>query len=673
MFLKGEICMDIRYSKIFNFNRKQATKLENSSYLEELTGLIAKVASSLDDESKYCFDKKYYLDKPDESPNSSYEEFIKNFKNDFNYSSSNKIIVIRGQAGIGKTLFFKKGAQTLLGNQEDRFNKYIHLGVDFKNIDSKQSIEYYKEFIFKNLRDDAIFAIRQASSDVAKEFYKEYKEYCDVLSDTPDAKFFPVMYFCKYIYEKYNKPCLIVFDNIDLACVETQKRVFQATSIFISKFNTFMETQNCKDIYRVCFAMRPETHLRSQEVRVGNVINFPLPNIQKICLDIIKEKLIETAEAFDKDETLKCEVTYFSIIDQEQKTAKTFLDVAKYFVEIFEHYLKYLWDNDEIKQRLCSNEVFHCRIVNYNVRKFLCFLSDTLSNGGFKPLTKDFNKNNNGGYYNVYDYIEMIIRGRWEVHPGNFHIDGEGGNKAPIVFNVFDTSLWQNRTKQSIKHFMLYIRILQYLNIYSKNEDLVYEHLEEELSCFFDKESILKAVKALVFVRIIYSFHEGDDNVASKHNLEEVVITENTPLYLSPTGKFYLENLICEFEYIYQMSLSSLMPEPYVEELKSRWKNEKELTVLRFLTGVFYIIQDNLDSYDEDTLNAFISAFCMEDEISCRPYRRMLNSFITAMNNKVQRAEKFESRSLCKLQEILEQAKKLQIDAETYFKEKLGE
>lgn len=333
-----------------------------------------------------------------------------------------------------------------------------------------------------------------------------------------------------------------------------------------------------------------------------------------------------------------------------------------------------LWDNDEIKQRLCSNEVFHCRIVNYNVRKFLSFLSDTISNGGFKPLTIDFNKGIHGGYYSVYDYIEMIIRGRWEVHPGNFHIDGEGGNKAPIVFNVFDSCLWQNRQKHSIKHFMLYIRIIQYLNIYSKKRDLAYERLEKELIHFYDKECIKKAVQALVFVRIIYSFRECDDNVASKHNLEEVIINNNTSLYLSPTGQFYLEKFICEFEYIYQMSLSSLMPELYVEELKNRWKNEKELTVLRFLTGVFYIIKDNMESYDkEDTLNKFISIFCTEDEISCKPYRRMLNSFIIAMNNKVQRAEKNESKNLNKLQEILDKAKELTEEANLYFKEKLGD
>lgn len=148
--------------------------------------------------------------------------------------------------------------------------------------------------------------------------------YCGPVSDTPDAKMYPIMFFCKYIYKKYNRPCLIVFDNIDLACVETQMKVFQATSVFISKFNTFMEIQKSEEIYRVCFAMRPETHLRSQEARFDGVINFPLPNIQKIALDIIKDKLIKTAESFDKDETMKCEVTYYSIIDQKEKKQKLF-------------------------------------------------------------------------------------------------------------------------------------------------------------------------------------------------------------------------------------------------------------------------------------------------------------------------------------------------------------
>ena len=65
--------------------------------------------------------------------------------------------------------------------------------------------------------------------------------------------------------------------------------------------------------------------------------------------------------------------------------------------------------------------------------------------------------------------------------------------------------------------------------------------------------------------------------------------------------------------------------------------------------------------------------FCMEDEISCKPYRRMLNFFISAMHNKVQSAEKNESRNLSKLQNILKEAQKLKLDAESYFKEKLEE
>ena len=54
------------------------------------------------------------------------------------------------------------------------------------------------------------------------------------------------------------------------------------------------------------------------------------------------------------------------------------------------------------------------------------FFTDTISNGGFKPLTKEFNQRQGVKNYNTYDYVEMIIRGRWPVHPGNEHIDGEG-------------------------------------------------------------------------------------------------------------------------------------------------------------------------------------------------------------------------------------------------------
>ena len=53
----------------------------------------------------------------------------------FFYGDNGKIHIIRGRAGVGKTLFFERGIQKLLRNNVEHQDRYIPLGVDFKNID----------------------------------------------------------------------------------------------------------------------------------------------------------------------------------------------------------------------------------------------------------------------------------------------------------------------------------------------------------------------------------------------------------------------------------------------------------------------------------------------------------------------------------------------------------
>lgn len=662
--------MPREYDKIFNYEYKRAKKLSNDSYLEDLTGLIAKTASLVDSAKHYYFNEEYYLDNHAYEPNNSFVDFINSFKNTIDFSSSNKIYIIRGIAGVGKTLFFQKGVQILTRN--NHVTKYIPLTVDFKNIDQKQKIKFYEDFIYNQLKQNAIDCIRQLDDSDKKNFKREYDDFCFGFLDTPDAKLYPMKYFCNSIYTKYAKPCIIVFDNIDLSCVQTQKNVFKATSNVFERINRFMLSQNMSDHYRVYFAMRPETILHSAEVPIGQVINFPLPNIKMISLSIIKDTMLKIADEYDKTESMTCEVTFYSIISNEKVVVKTFSDVANYFIKIFDRFFNNIWNGDEIIERLGNNEDFHCNLVNYNVRAFLSFLADTLYNGGFKPLTKDFNNSPGENHYSVFDYIEMLIRGGWIAHPGNKYIDGEGGNKAPIVFNVFDTCLWDGPQENKIKHFMLYIRILQYYYFF-KDEEVSYYDLKIHLKHYFQESHIKLGVQSLTFVRILYSYREGDENIASKKNLREVEIDDHTMLRLSPMGKFYMEKFICEFEYIYQMAVSSLMLNEYVKELSSCWNTEKERVVLCFLRSIFYIIKDNFESYDSKAIEDFKLIFCRENDICCKPFRRMLYSFLNVMNHKITRAKKKETRSIEKLSDIYNEAKQLSERAENYFFEKFGD
>lgn len=624
----------------------------------------------------YFFGDEFYLKSFDEQKSEvSFKHFSELFINSYKHESQGQIHIIRGRAGVEKTQFFKRGVQYLIRSEGEIKKEYIPLGVDFKNIDCGKNIKFYIDSIYEILEENAKDAIKMLGRETYIKF-KEENKYLYSDDDIPWSKLFPNMFFCREIYNTYNQPCIIVFDNIDLADMETQINVFKATANVCQKLKDIMSHNKLGNKYCIYYVTRPETKVQTGEFRIGEVINFPLPNVLNICLSIIKDVIFNIAKKFDEQEKIKCEVECYDIVENKKVSLTTYFDVATYFNNILEYYLRNLWDLDnDIINRLGTSEDFHCNIVNYNVRAFLSFFADTLSNGGFKPFTKEFNETMYFGNYTVFNYIEMLICGKWLVHPGNKLIDPEGGNKAPIVFNIFDTSIWNDNQTVKVRHFMLYIRILQYFTLCSYGEEIFYSDFKKKLCSFFDEEYILKATKKLIYVRILYSLSEGDTNIVSKQHWKHVVVEDTTRLSLSPTGKFYIEKLICEFEYLYQMALSSLMPIKYVDELKNNnnWKYEKELTVLRFLDGVFLILKKNLDSYDEDTLRSFKELFSQDNENGCKPFRRMLSAFIEVMRRKVKRAENNELTSSSKLRNILEVASELEHKATYYFESKLGE
>jgi len=667
--------MEIKFEQLNNFVHKPAKKLYNSMYLEDLTGLLAETASRINSDDGYYFKEEFYVKNHAEEVNSDFNQFIENFKKNYYYGSCNEIYIIRGRAGIGKTLFFKCGIQKLIKVDEKWKKNYIDICVDFRNIDNNESIDFYKNFIYKELYNNATDCIDYLGSEICSVF-KEKKLNFDV--ETPHFYLFPLKFLCEKIYNRHKLPCIITFDNIDLATVATQENVFKAIAIVMEKFNQFMKRDSPRNCYRVFFAMRPETELRYNEVKSGDANNFPLPNILKMSLTILKNTLLQVGVEWDKKvlkeekKEMACSIECRDILseNEEMRTFKSYSDVANYFVEILEYYLENIWDNSPyICERIGRSEEFHCNIVNYNIRIFLLFLADTIKNGGFKPFTKEFNEKQGILHYNTFDYIEMIIRGRWTMHPGNSHINGEGGNNAPIIFNVFDTSIYDGNNMNKVKHFMLYIRILQYFHIRESNIPICYKKMRKDLKNFFDKKQICKATKQLIYVRFLYSFEMGDDMLAATPQWDKVKLTSETELKLSPVGKFYLEHLICEFEYLYQMALSSLMQEEYVNSLETCWKTEKEQTVLWFLKSIFEIIKRNIGCYLVDNrLDPFKNHFYyIEESCGSQPYRRMINRFISVMDNKVQSAQKYDSKSMAKLTAILEEARELKVIVEEYL------
>ena len=460
---------------------------------------------------------------------------------------------------------------------------------------------------------------------------------------TPFAKLFAVMYFCKEVFQKYHQPAIITFDNIDLSCEETQKTIRYAVLSVHSELIKLAESKKLMKAFRIFFVARPDFLMVSAEEKMDR-INFPLPNILNITLDYLESVVIEAANELDNEKGgLGYTWGLNSIIDESRFTVEKHICVANYFIKIIRHYLANIWDSrPDIVDRLGSSQEFHCLLVNYNVRTFMSFLSHTLKDGGFSPFSKDFEERRGGPHYNVYEYLEMLIRGMWEMHPGNWAINKEGNNRAPIVFNVFDTTMMNEAVEIQVKHFMLNIRIMQWFystDSYGREYGSV-ENKRSGMVLFFDKDLIKAATQKLIQVGILYSKVEGERCIRSKREASEVIINSDSRLSLSDMGEFYLDRLICEFEYLYQMALSSLMLTKQVEHLERHkaYLNEKEEVVCCFLESIFAILGENYESYSDNGKEVYHKEFLESKAKAGQLYIRMIETFLKAMTGKINRA-----------------------------------
>ena len=143
---------------------------------------------------------------------------------------------------------------------------------------------------------------------------------------------------------------------------------------------------------------------------------------------------------------------------------------------------QYVFADPERLERLDTSERFHNEIVNSNVRAFLAFFSETLEKGGFYPLTHEAHHELADVHFSVFDYVEMVIRGCYDFHPGNKHFDGEFRRfPSLLIFNLFEAYDWDYNEAVMEQHFMLYIRILQFINFHA-DKKVSYATLRQVLS-----------------------------------------------------------------------------------------------------------------------------------------------------------------------------------------------
>jgi len=639
---------NLNFSKIYEFDVGQsAPKFDLEMYLKEIgiKDFLFKVALKLDSYEKIFFEEQHYPSQLSQKHNTSHSKFVKEFEQEFIHGTGEKINYIIGIPGTGKSLFFSKGIKNLFISKTVIAGRYQEYCVHFKNVDQEKGIEFYKAYIYQNLKERAIDLLRNHNgSGVFDNFRKEYKKYVDdidLLGETPHSRLFPTMYFCKHIHEKFGQPAIITFDDIDLSCETTQEQIRNAVASIHDELCNLLKSVNGLSWVRIFFVMRPETTMHTIEEQKGRRINFPYPDVLGITLDKLRAAVKETTKELGETQysfggsTLELE----SIIDGSAVVCTSIGDVADYFINIMEHLLLNEWNRHDVIERLGTSQEFHCYLVNYNVRTFFSFLADTLKDGGFKPFTERFVKNPRS-IYTIFDYLEMLMRGRWVQHPGNQKISKEGRNFAPLVFNVFSSvnSGYSGTIEVQIKHFMLNIRIMQLFYYIAADSEIEYSKICKILELFFDKEKIDDATKKLIQVGILYSPIEGEKSIRSKKKHKDIKLSDDSCIAISDMGRFYLERLICEFEYLYQMALSSLMLDKHVEILKEN-TYEKEEVVYCFLDSIYHIKQINFNAYNNGDKKTYREFFLKSNDKAGRIYIRMIETFILAVEAKLKRAE----------------------------------
>jgi len=638
---------NLSFTKINEFDAEQsAPRLNLEMYLEGIgiRDFLFMVALKLDSYDKIFFEEQFYPSQLSKKHNTSFSRFVSEFEQEFVYGTGEKINYVIGIPGIGKSLFFSKGIKSLFNSKTKVVGQlYQEYCVHFKNIDQKMGIEFYKTYIYQKLKENAIDMLRSNRGHF-EEFLKQYKQYTDtieLLGETPHSQLFPTMYFCKHIHEKFGQPAIITFDDIDLSCETTQENIRNAVARVHDELCNLLKSVGGLCWFRIFFVMRPETTMNTIEEKKGRRINFPYPDVLRITLAKLKAAVKETTRELGEmhysfgSSTLTLE----SIIDRSAIVCNGVDDVANYFINIMEHLLLNEWDRPDVLDRLGTNQEFHCHLVNYNVRTFFSFLADTLKDGGFKPFTERFISNPDS-IYTIFDYLEMLMRGRWVMHPGNQKVSKEGRNFAPLVYNVFSivNSGYSGTIDIQVKHFMLNIRIMQLFYYIATDYEVEYSEICEILELFFDKEKIRDATKKMIQVGILYSPVEGEKSIRSKKKHKEIELNDDSCITISDMGRFYLERLICEFEYLYQMALSSLMLSRHVETVRER-AYEKEEVVYYFLDSIYHIKQINFNFYNDKQKETYRKYFFRSDDKAGQIYIRMIKTFILAIDAKLKRAE----------------------------------
>jgi hypothetical protein len=210
------------------------------------------------------------------------------------------------------------------------------------------------------------------------------------------------------------------------------------------------------------------------------------------------------------------------------------------------------------------------------------------------------------------------------------------------------------------------------------------------LSDFFEIYAIRNALKQMIFAGVITETAIGSRALKRGENWRDVILEIEHPegsvecaqfsCSYDSTAMFYLYELLCEYEYIYQMALAYGSCWLGTSTFERSSSLIEESIVLRFLDSFLEITEKNLQSYKEngvfqkymeyftDGYKDYIdSSASNKIKTGMYPWSRMTLNYIKVLKHKINLAKSEGSTRYESLVELLNQAKALLERGEKYF------
>ncbi|MEA5015112.1 MAG: hypothetical protein VB099_11175 [Candidatus Limiplasma sp.] len=588
-----------------------------------------------------------------------------------------RIFVVKGKAGVGKTTFLLLGLCEILGFDPSEALIYL----DFREV--PQDMEDYTQWIMERIN-------KYVNDLISFKYRESYKAYSLTIEDDGylEMDILRILFLCKQIGQEKQAPLLFAFDNIDLCSHKTQENIVSAMIQIKSRiYKCIGLSKMINDGEgRISFILtkRPETHFKREQLPFINVC-FPTPRILNIYLNSLEK-------SFEKSCRDKGDV---EIPPTFGEGITTIFQLTKHFIDLLKTKYLVAWNSNEANERFGNMEKFHNQIVNSNVRRFIHFIAASIQRGALKPLTQNrFTGEQNP--YQLYQYIDLLIRGAYSFHPGNAKMDGEGFyTRSLIIMNLFDFSEWINDRDKVLKNYMVYIRILQYIEIeYEKTRQEVSFSILRDLliQLSFDKDVIDMATKKMLYANLIDETRSGIRNIAMSDGYKKISLSSPETVFFTAgeesTVGFYLKHLIVEPEYLFNMAVTAPMfadtddkiTKEHIATINSMRSSairrvqyclqHKDRVIYLFLRSIYISINKSVIAHKQCDMGASLQSFKLHfiynngniGVHNYRPWRRMMEQFISILERKLAKATVRND-----LQDILSAAKKMQADANQFI------